>query len=77
VGEADRELDPAKRHQLIDQIYARVQGALPALPLYSLSNLLFQPLMWRTDVIAGPIGGWIRSPYGPLWNMDFWYRAPG
>jgi peptide/nickel transport system substrate-binding protein len=67
----DRELDPAKRHQLVDQVYTEIHKDLTALPLYPFINIT----AWRTDKIAGPVGEWNQSPFGTYWNMDFWYKA--
>jgi peptide/nickel transport system substrate-binding protein len=71
MRQTDSELDSERRHHLVDQVYTQIQRDLPALPLYSLSNIT----AWRADEIAGPIGTWNQSPYGTFWNMDFWFRA--
>src|SRR6266498_2533708 len=68
---SDKELDPAKRHQLIDQIYTQIHKDLVALPLYPFINIT----AWRTDKIAGPVGEWNQAPFGTYWNMDFWYKV--
>ncbi|HYT79937.1 MAG TPA: ABC transporter substrate-binding protein [Actinomycetota bacterium] len=71
MEQSDKELDPAKRHQLIDQVYTQFHRDIPALPLYPFINIT----AWRTDKIAGPIGEWNQAPYATYWNMDFWYKV--
>jgi peptide/nickel transport system substrate-binding protein len=71
MEQVDTELDPAKRHQLVDQVYTQIQKELTALPLYPFINIT----AWRTDKIAGPIGEWNQAPFGTYWNMDYWYKA--
>ncbi len=69
--QSDKELDPTKRHQLIDQVYTQIHKDLVALPLYPFINIT----AWRTDKIAGPVGEWNQAPFGTYWNMDFWYKV--
>jgi peptide/nickel transport system substrate-binding protein len=69
--QSDQELDVAKRHQLIDQVYTQIHKDLAAIPLYPFINIT----AWRVDKIAGPIGEWNQAPFGTYYNMDFWYKA--
>jgi len=71
--EADRELDPARRLTLIDQVYTQIHKDLVALPLYPFINIT----AWRSDKLAGPIGQWNTAPFGAYWNMDYWYLVGG
>jgi peptide/nickel transport system substrate-binding protein len=73
MKDADKELDPAKRHMLIEQVYVAIQSKLPALPLYPFINIT----AWRKDKVAGPIGDWNKAPYGTYFNMDYWYKVAG
>jgi peptide/nickel transport system substrate-binding protein len=65
----DQTVDPAKRHQLNDQVYAQINKDLASLPLYPFINIT----AWRSDKIAGPIGAWNQASYGTYFNMDEWY----
>jgi peptide/nickel transport system substrate-binding protein len=73
MEEADRELDPARRLTLIDQVYTQIHKDLVALPLYPFINIT----AWRSDKLAGPIGQWNTAPFGTYWNMDYWYLTGG
>ncbi|HEX8099067.1 MAG TPA: ABC transporter substrate-binding protein [Actinomycetota bacterium] len=73
MKQADLELDPARRLQLIEQVYTQIQHDLVALPLYPFINIT----AWRTDKIAGPVGQWNTAPYGTYWNMDEWFLPGG
>jgi peptide/nickel transport system substrate-binding protein len=65
---SDEELDPTRRLDLMDQIYAIQARDFLSLPLYVLSEMA----AWRTDRIAGPIGEFNGSPNGLFFNMDQW-----
>jgi len=69
MEQSDRELDPAKRLDLLNQVYAMEAEDAVALPLYVLPVVS----AWRTDAIAGPIGVWNSSPYGLFFNINEWY----
>lgn len=71
MKQSDQELDPAKRAQEIQQIGQLEAQDLPALPLYVLPNVF----AWRKDALAGPLGQYVSSVYGPFFNMDYWYQA--
>jgi peptide/nickel transport system substrate-binding protein len=71
MHQSDQELDPAKRAQLIQQIGQLQAQDMPALPLYVLPNVF----AWRKDALAGPLGQYVSSVYGPFFNMDLWYQA--
>jgi len=67
--QADAELDVAKRHQLIDQVYSQINKDIASLPLYPFINIT----AWRSDKIGGPIGSWNEASYGTYYNMDQWF----
>jgi peptide/nickel transport system substrate-binding protein len=71
MHEADRELDPDRRLQLMDQVYALEAQNFVSLPLY------VPPVVaaWRTDKIGGPIGDFNGSPYGLFFNVNEWYKV--
>ena len=71
MKQSDAELDQAKRAQEIQQIGTLEAQDLPALPLYVLPNVF----AWRKDALAGPLGQYVSSVYGPFFNMDQWYQA--
>ena len=68
---ADRELDPARRLRLMEQLYDLEARDAIALPLFAIPATT----AWRTDRIAGPIGAYNSSPYGTFFNMNEWYLA--
>lgn len=69
MHQSDRELDPGKRLQLMDQIYGLEAQDFIGLPLYQLPQIT----AWRTDKVAGPIDTYSSSPNGPFWNIDKWH----
>jgi peptide/nickel transport system substrate-binding protein len=73
MHQADRELDPDRRLQLMNQVYALEAQNFVSLPLY------VSPVVaaWRTDKIAGPIGDFNSSPYGLFFNVNEWYKVRG
>jgi len=71
MHQSDQELDPAKRLDLFNQIYALEAQDFLLLPLYVLPNVG----AWRTDKIAGPISDYIPSNLGMFFNMNEWYVA--
>lgn len=72
MEESDKELDPAKRNAMLQQVYMlQAQDFAPMVPLYILPQLT----AWRSDKIAGPVGLWNNTFYGGFWNMDEWYCA--
>jgi peptide/nickel transport system substrate-binding protein len=69
--QADQELDPQKRLDLLTQVYQLQRQDFVFIPQYVLPNLG----IWRTDQIAGPIDKFIPSNLGMFFNMNEWYRA--
>jgi len=69
MHQSDKELDPAKRLQLFDQIYALEAKDFLSLPLYVLPNVG----AWRADKIGGPVDAYIPSNLGMFYNMNSWY----
>ena len=69
MREADQEVDPARRHQLITHVFTQLDRDLVVLPLFTQAVIT----AWRRDKLGGPIGKWNSSPYGVFWNMDYWY----
>jgi len=69
MHQSDQELDPAKRLELFNQIYALEAQDFLLLPLYQLPNVG----AWRTDKVAGPLGDYIPSNLGMFFNMNEWY----
>jgi peptide/nickel transport system substrate-binding protein len=68
---SDGELDPAKRLDDFNQLYALQAADFLSLPLYILPSVS----AWRTDQIAGPIGDYSTHIYGLFFNMNEWYVA--
>lgn len=71
MSQSDQELDPAKRLDLLTQVYQLEATDFLSLPLYVLPNVG----AWRTDQIAGPITDYIPSNLGMFYNMNEWYKA--
>jgi ABC-type transport system substrate-binding protein len=69
ISQSDQELDPARRLELMNEIYAIEARDFIGIPLYAVPA----NTGWRTDQIAGPIGVWNSSPYGTFFNMNEWY----
>jgi len=69
MHQSDKELDPAKRLQLFDQIYQLEATDFLSLPLYVLPNVG----AWRADKIGGPVDAFIPSNLGMFYNMNDWY----
>jgi ABC-type transport system substrate-binding protein len=69
MHQSDRELDPAKRLELIHQIGDYTVQDFVGVPLY----LFPQPTAWRADKIAGPIGEYNEAIYSSFYNMNEWY----
>jgi len=69
MKQSDAELDPAKRLDLFNQIYALEAQDFLSLPLYVLPNVG----AWRTDKVAGPLSDYIPSNLGMFYNMNEWY----
>jgi len=69
MHQTDKELDPAKRLQLFDQIYQAEAADFLSLPLYVLPNVG----AWRADKIGGPVDAYIPSNLGMFYNMNEWY----
>jgi peptide/nickel transport system substrate-binding protein len=69
MREADAELDPDRRLQLMNLAYSLQALDFVSLPLYA------QPVVsaWRSDQIGGPIGLYNSSPHGLFFNMNEWY----
>ena len=71
MTQADAELDVAKRHTLIDQVYAQINKDIASLPLYPFINIT----AWRSDKIGVPTG---PSPTSrQLARLLEWARASG
>lgn len=66
---SDKELDPAARLDLLQQVYQFEQEDFLSLPLYVLPNVG----AWRTDKVAGPIDAYVPSNLGMFFNMNEWY----
>ncbi len=71
MTQSDQEIDPAKRLDLLSQVYQLEATDFLSLPLYVLPNVG----AWRTDQIAGPITDYIPSNLGMFYNMNEWYKA--
>lgn len=69
MKKSDKELDPAKRLEMMNQIYAIQAKDFLSLPLYILPNVG----AWRTDKVAGPLADYIPSNLGMFYNMNEWY----
>jgi len=69
MHQTDKELDPAKRLQLFDQIYQAEAADFLSLPLYVLPNVG----AWRADKIGGPVDAYIPSNLGMFYNMNEWF----
>jgi peptide/nickel transport system substrate-binding protein len=72
MAQSDRELDQAKRLQIIRQVNDQLAKDVVAIPLYSFVNITG----WRTDKVAGPVGTWNSASYGTYMNIHEWF-APG
>lgn len=68
---SDQELNVQKRAELIHQVGEFTAQDIPAIPMYVLPDIT----AWRSDTIAGPIGEYNESIYGPVFNMDEWYTV--
>ncbi len=66
--EIDRTVDPAARLELVRELGDILAVDVPWIPLYLLPNLL----VWRTDLIEGPIADAAFSAYGGFTNMYDW-----
>jgi peptide/nickel transport system substrate-binding protein len=71
MHQSDQELDPARRLELFNQIYALEAQDFLILPLYVLPNVG----AWRTDKIGGPISDYIPSNLGMFFNMNEWFQV--
>ncbi|HEY3210799.1 MAG TPA: peptide ABC transporter substrate-binding protein [Actinomycetota bacterium] len=71
MHQSDQELDPAKRLDLFNQIYALEAQDFLLVPLYVLPNVG----AWRTDKITGPISDYIPSNLGMFFNINEWAVA--
>jgi peptide/nickel transport system substrate-binding protein len=71
MKEGDRELDPARRADLLDQMYELEASDMIGLPLYVIPTIV----AWNETGVAGPIDAYLSSPYGPFFNISEWYRA--
>jgi len=68
IHEADTELDPAKRADMVHQIGQFVRDDYVTLPLY-----IFPAMSaWRSDKVEGPIDAFINSPESNFWNLWDW-----
>jgi ABC-type transport system substrate-binding protein len=68
---SDRELDPGRRLELLEQVYQIQARDFIGLPLYAMPGIV----AWRSGRLAGPIDRYLSSPYGPFFNIDEWYQA--
>jgi len=71
MDQSDGELDPERRLELMQQIYAVEAQDFVSLPLYVLPEMA----AWRTDRVAGPIGEFAGSEYGLFFNMNEWWKV--
>jgi peptide/nickel transport system substrate-binding protein len=69
MHEADRELDPSRRADLLDRVYELEAEDAIGIPLFVRPAVS----IWRPDQIAGPVGLWNGTSYGLFFNMDEWY----
>jgi peptide/nickel transport system substrate-binding protein len=69
MHDSDKELDPAKRLDLIHQIGDFTVEDFVGIPIY----LFPQPTAWRSDKIAGPVGTYNETIYSSFYNMHEWY----
>ena len=69
MRESDRELDPARRAQLLSRVHEIEAEVFMGLPLFVMPAVS----AWRTDRIAGPIGRYSSTPYGMFFNMNEWF----
>jgi len=69
MHQSDKELDPAKRLQLLDQVYQMEAQQFISLPLYVLPNVG----AWHADKIGGPVDTYIPTNLGMFYNMNNWY----
>ena len=70
MEEADHEIHPKRRLQLVRRVQELQAREVVAIPLYSVVAIT----AWRTDLIGGPIGEWNSAFYGTFFNMDQWSR---
>jgi peptide/nickel transport system substrate-binding protein len=68
---SDRALDPARRADLLDEVYELEASDMIGLPLYVIPTIVG----WNETRLAGPIAAYLSSPYGPFFNIDEWYLA--
>jgi peptide/nickel transport system substrate-binding protein len=71
VKASDRQLDPATRVDLLDQLFQVQAEDMIGLPLYVIPTLV----AWREDRLGGPIDAYLSTPYGPFFNVSEWYLA--
>jgi peptide/nickel transport system substrate-binding protein len=69
MHQSDRELDPARRLDLMNRIYQLEANDFIGLPLYVVPQIT----AWRTDEVDGPIDAFSSSPNGPFWNIGDWH----
>ena len=66
---ADAQVDPAKRLEILNQVWQQMFDDRVFLPIYNLPNVT----VWRTDKIGGPVGETNSSPYGGFFNSPLWF----
>jgi peptide/nickel transport system substrate-binding protein len=68
MHDSDKEIDPAKRLALIQQIGKLERQDIPWIPV------LQKPLLtvWHSDRLAGPVGDYTASTYSGFFNMHAW-----
>jgi peptide/nickel transport system substrate-binding protein len=66
---ADAAVDPAKRLDLLNQVWQQMFEDRVFLPIYVLPNVT----VWRTDKLGGPVGETNSSPYGGFFNSPEWF----
>lgn len=66
---ADREIDAGKRAAIIERVADIVRRDVVWLPLYQRPRVM----VWRKDVIAGPVGASTASSLGGFADMHRWY----
>jgi peptide/nickel transport system substrate-binding protein len=68
IHQADTELDPTKRADMVHQIGQYVRDDYVTLPLYVFPAMA----AWRSDKVEGPIDAFINSPESNFWNLWDW-----
>jgi ABC-type transport system substrate-binding protein len=73
MAESDREIDEAKRVELIHQIGQYLVDDSVLLPLFQFPNIA----AWRTDKLSGPIDQWAGNFMSAFKNLNKWEPVSG